>query len=339
MKRLMTVILSLILIIPLVIGLGSWIIERHHYEVTDNAYLKTNLLILSPKVQAYVKQLNIRDNQAVKKGQLLLTLEDRDFRAKVTQAQAAIDAEKAYSQRLQAMKAAQQARINTARANIVVAQAKLEPFAKDVQRFTDLIQRGSAPVQMLDNLKSQSKQAQAELSGEQSTLTAQQQQLLTLDSEMAEVQARLKNAQAQLELAQLDWEYTRIYAPSSGVIGNRGVQLGQLVRPGMALAYLVETQTIWVEANFKENQLTAMRVGQPVSISVDAYPDLEFHGTVDSFAPASGSEFSLLPPENATGNFTKIVRRVPVKIVFARGSDTHLLKAGFSAEVKIRVRE
>ncbi|MEY4768459.1 MAG: hypothetical protein RL637_1098 [Pseudomonadota bacterium] len=338
MKRLLIFLSVFLGLSGLVIIIILWVIDRQHYEITDNAYLKANIILLSPKVQGYVNHLYITDNQSVKKGQLLLTIEDRDYQAKVLQAQAMIEVEMANAQRLKMIKLTQQSSIQVAKANITVAEAKLEPVTKDVQRFTQLIANGSAPVQTLENLTAQSKQAQAELNSQQSTLTVQQQQLLTLDSEMMEIQARIKNAKAQLQLAQLDWEYTQIRSPIDGIIGNRGVQLGQFIRPGMGLASLVAHQSLWIEANFKETQLTHMQIGQPVTIHIDAYPNQEFHGRIESFSPASGAEFSLLPSENATGNFTKIVRRIPVKITFAPNSDLHLLKAGFSAEVKVKVK-
>jgi membrane fusion protein (multidrug efflux system) len=338
MKRFIPVFLILAVVIGLGVWLSSWLLERQKYESTDDAYLKANMLLLSPKVSGYVTQLLINDNQVVKKGDLLIAIESRDYQAKVLQAEAAIEEAEAYKKRLQAMKGTQQAHLGAAQANIAAAQAKLDPFAKDVQRMTALTQRGSAPTQMLDAIKAQSKQAAAELQGQQATFAAQQKQLSTFDVEMTEVEARLKNAQATLALAKMDLEYTQVRAPIDGIIGNRGVQLGQLVRPGLTLAHLVENKNIWIEANFKENQLDKMRVGQPVEIKVDAFPELKLSGTVQSISPASGSEFSILPPENATGNFTKIVQRVPVKIVFDKGADLRLLKAGFSAEVKVKVQ-
>jgi membrane fusion protein, multidrug efflux system len=338
MKRFISIFLILIVLISLVFWFSSWLLERQKYESTDDAYLKANMLLISPKVQGYVTQLLIDDNQAVKKGDLLLAIDDRDYQAKVLQAEATIEEALAYQKRLLAMKGSQQAQLGAAQAGIAAAQARLDPFAKDVRRITALTQRGSAPVQMLDAIKAQSKQAVAELQGQQATLTAKQLQLSTFDVEMTEVTARLKNAQAQLTLAKMDVEHTQIRAPLDGVIGNRGVQLGQLIRPGITLAYLVENKKLWIEANFKESQLNKMRVGQPVEIKVDAFPEIKLSGTVQSISPASGSEFSILPPENATGNFTKIVQRIPVKIVFDKGTDLSLLKSGFSAEVKVKVQ-
>lgn len=338
MKRFRTPILILLVLVPAALWFKAWLHERQQYETTDDAYLKANIVLISPKAQGYVTQLAMTDNQVVKKGQLLLAIDNRDYLAKVAQAEAAVEAEIAYSKRLLAMKSTQQARLGTAQADIVAAQAKLDPFAKDLHRLQVLTARGSAPVQMLDTLKAQSKQAAAEVKSQQSELTVQQRQFSTFDVEMTEVQARIKNTQAQLALAKLDVEHTQVPAPIDGIIGNRGVQLGQLVRPGVALAHLVENNNLWVEANFKETQLESMRVGQAVTIKIDAYPQVEFHGSVESFSPASGSEFSLLPPENATGNFTKIIQRLPVKIAFVKGTDVRLLKAGFSAEVRVKVR-
>jgi membrane fusion protein (multidrug efflux system) len=338
MKRFRTPILILLVLVPAVLWFKAWLHERQQYETTDDAYLKANIVLISPKAQGYVTQLAMTDNQVVKKGQLLLAIDDRDYQAQLVQAEAAVEGAVARSKRLLAMKSTQQAGLGSAHAAIAATQAKLDPVTKDIHRFQVLTARGSAPMQMLDTLKAQSKQVAAELQGQQSALTVQQRQISTFDVEMAEIQAQIKNAQAQLALAKLGVEHTQVLAPMDGIIGNRGVQLGQLVRPGVALAHLVENNSLWLEANFKETQLESMRVGQAATIKIDAYPQIEFHGTVESFSPASGSEFSLLPPENATGNFTKIIQRLPVKIAFVKGSDVSLLKAGFSAEVRVKVR-
>lgn len=337
MKRFLPVFIILTIVIGLGVWLSSWFLERQKYESTDDAYLKANIVLISPKVSGYVTQLLMKDNQVVKKGDVLVTIENRDYQAKVSQAEATIEEALNFKKRLQAMKASQQADLGVAKARITAAQAKQVPITKDVQRFTALTARGSAPMQMLDALKAQSQQVAAEVQEQRASLEAKQKQLTTFDVQMTEVEARLKNAQAQLALAKMDEEYTEVRAPMDGIIGNRGVQLGQLIRPGMTLAHLVEHKNIWIEANFKESQLNRMRVGQPVTIKIDAYHDLKLEGTVDSISPASGAEFSILPPENATGNFTKIVQRVPVKIVFNKGTDLSLLKAGFSAEVKVKV--
>lgn len=338
MHRSRSILTGLLIAVVMTAAVGYWLLDRRQYESTDNAYLRSNIVLISPKVEGYVTALAIDDNQAVRQGDVLVTIDDRDYRAKVAQAEADIAAEMAHIDRLQAMKTSQQARIEAVRANITASRARQEQTQKDLSRFTSLIERGSAPAQSLDKIQSESRQTGAELKATHSTLAAERGQLTTLDIEIAETQAHLKNIQAQLTLAQIALDHTKVHAPVDGIIGKRGVQLGQLVRPGLTLAYLIENHKIWVEANFKETQLEHMRAGQPVSIKVDAYPGLELRGKVDSFAPASGSEFSILPSENATGNFTKIVRRVPVKIVFDGGQDISLLKPGLSVEAKVKVR-
>jgi len=337
MNQFRNIILSLLLLLPLIVGGAYWLYERQQYETTDNAYLKANIVLISPKVQGYVTELALDDNQVVHQGDVLVSIDDREYRARVAQAKARMKAQVAHIESLVAMKVVQKARIESAKADIVAARARREQLNKDLRRFKNLIRRGSATTQSLDNIQSKFKQATAELQGLQARLAGEKNQLITLDAQIEETQASLKSAEAQWQLAKLDLENTRVIAPVDGIIGHRGVQLGQLVRPGVTLAYLVENRNIWVAANFKETQIEFMRPGQPAVIEVDAYPDLELQGKVDSFSPASGSEFSILPPENATGNFTKIVRRVPVKITFTPDLDTHLLKPGLSAEVRVKV--
>ncbi len=338
MKRLFTFLILICVVSGAGWALFSWLQERQHYENTDNAYLKANSVLITPKVSGYITELRIDDNQAVKQGEIVAVIDERDYQARLELAQAQVIEAQANVQRLQAVKNTQHANIATAGANVSVVEAKRQQINQDLQRFNALIERGSAPRQTLDNIQAQSKQAAAELRGSQAAVSAQQKQLTSYDSEIAQAQARVKQAQAQVELAKIDLENTQIRAPFDGVIGHRGVQLGAYVQAGTNLAYLLETQKVWAEANFKETQIENMKVEQPVHIHVDAYPNLVFTGKVDSFAPASGSEFSILPAENATGNFTKIVRRVPVKIVFDANENTSLLKSGLSVNVKVQVK-
>jgi membrane fusion protein (multidrug efflux system) len=217
--------------------------------------------------------------------------------------------------------------------------------AKDLKRFTNLAKEGAVSAQSRDAAESAYKQAKAEHDKFVSARQGAESRLASLDARLNESRARLKAAEAALELARIDLANTRIVAPIDGVVGNRSVQVGQLVQPGSALAYLVPADGLFVEANFKETQIGPMQAGQTATISIDALDGRRFEGSVDSFAPASGSEFSLLPPENATGNFTKIVRRVPVKIRFRQRTDLNLLRTdlnllrpGLSAVVQVRVR-
>lgn len=338
MKRFFTYSILVVLVSGTSWEAFSWLQERQHYESTDNAYLKSNSVLISARVEGYITQLNIDDNQRVKKGDVLAVIDDRDYRAKLVQAEAQVTEAQAYSDFLRANKNTQQSSISHADAQVLAIEAKEKQINQDVVRFSALIEKGSAPRQTLEKLQSQSQQTNAELRGSQAAVIVQQKQLTSFESNIAQSLARIKQAQAQVELAQLDLEHTQILAPSDGIIGHRGVQVGQLVRSGVNLAHLISPHPIWIEANFKETQLTDMKKGQPVKIYIDAYPDTVLNGEVESFSPASGTEFSLLPPENATGNFTKIVRRVPVKIVFDKSVDTSLFKSGLSVTVKVQVK-
>ncbi|MEI6707669.1 MAG: HlyD family secretion protein [Methylococcales bacterium] len=338
MKRFFTGFFVLLIVGGAAFFLFRWIMERQNYESTDNAYLKSNSVLITPQVDGRITQLLIEDNQAVKQGELLAVIDDRDYQAKLAEAEAKVAESLAHIQQLRANKNTQKSHIASAGAAVSAVEAKRQQINQDLKRFNTLIERGSAPRQSLDKIQSESKQAEAELRGSQAAASAQQNQLSSFDSEIAETEAQVKQAQAQVELAKLDVEHTKIVAPFDGVIGHRGVQIGSHVQTGMALAYLLETKKIWVEANFKETQLQHMSIGQPVEIHIDAYPDKIFTGKIASFSPASGSEFSILPPENATGNFTKIVRRVPVKIVFDDNTDIALLKSGLSVTLKVRVK-
>jgi membrane fusion protein (multidrug efflux system) len=319
-------------------GLFYWFKTVHPFETTDNAYLKAHISLISPKESGYVKEVLFEDNQKVMPGDLLVVIDDHDYQAKVAQAEAQVMLEKASMQTLETDKQAQYAMIRQEQANIAASEAHVEKSVKDLQRFRNLAAEGAISAQTRDTAESAYKQAKAERDKYFSTTQEAESRLASLDARIAETQARLKAAQAALELARIDLANTRITAPFEGIIGNRSVQVGQLVQPGTLLAYLIPADGIFVEANFKETQITRMRPGQTVEIGIDAFPDQRFTGTVDSFAPASGSEFSLLPPENATGNFTKVVRRVPVKIKFRQDSEPSGLRPGLSTTVKVRVR-
>ena len=319
-------------------GFAYWLKAIHPFEATDNTYLKSHMSLISPKETGYVKEVLFEDNQKVMAGDLLVVIDDHDFQAKVAQAEAQVAMESARIRTLETDMRTQTAKIRQEEAEILAAEADLERAGKDYERFGDLAAEGAVSAQTRDAAESVYKQAKAQRDKSRSARRQAESQLASLAAQIGETRARLQAAQAALELARIDLANTRITAPFAGIIGNRSVQVGQLVKPGSVLAYLVPSDGLFVEANFKETQIERMQPGQPVEIRVDAYPDHAFEGTVDSFAPASGAEFSLLPPENATGNFTKIVRRVPVKIQFRSGTDLSRLRPGLSTVVRVRVR-
>ncbi|MGD0960690.1 MAG: HlyD family secretion protein [Methylomonas sp.] len=328
----------LLLILAVAMAAGYWLRFLHPYESTDNCYLKAHISLISPKETGYVSAVLFKDNQKVQAGDLLVVIDDQDFQARVRQAEARLQTEQTHIRTLEADMQTQQSRIRQQRAELVSAEADLKRITKDLQRFGNLAADGAVSEQTRDNTASGHTQAEAQRDKALAEQAEQESGLAALREQINETRARIKVAEAELELARIDLANTRILAPMNGVIGNRNVQQGQLLKPGSILAYLIPDDDLYVEANFKETQLADMRSGQAVDISVDAYPDQRFSGVIDSFSPASGSEFSLLPPENATGNFTKIVRRVPVKIRFQDGSDLSLLKPGLSVLAQVKVR-
>lgn len=334
---------TILVIVPLLAvaaaGVFYWSTAIHPYQSTDNAYLKAHMSLISAKQSGYVKEVRFEDNQRVAPGEVLVVIDDEDFRAKVALAEAQLQAESARILTLETDKRTQSARIRQQAAELNAVEADLARAGKDAKRFGKLAAEGAVSAQTRDSADSAYRQAAAQ---RQKTLSARaeaESQLAALEAQLQESQARRQAAQASLELTRIDLANTRIVAPIAGSLGNRNVQVGQLLQAGQVLAYLIPADSLFVEANFKETQLADMRPGQAVDIEIDAYPGQVFHGSIDSFAPASGSEFSLLPPENATGNFTKIVRRVPVKIRFADGTDLSLLRPGLSAVAKVKVRE
>ena len=268
----------------LLLSVGSyWLLIGRFHESTDNAYVQSDISFISPKVEGYVSNVLVTDNQSVKAGDVLVEIDKRDFQDRLTQAQANLDAAQAEQQRAQ----------------------------NDLTRFSGLVKKDF--------------------------VSRQQYEQITADANKAN--AAVEQAKAALALAQSALDYATIHAPIDGVVGNRGVRVGQYVSPGTQLMAIVPLDQVYIVANFKETQLGRMQPGQPVDIEVDAYPGKPITGTVASFSPASGAEFSLLPPENATGNFTKVVQRIPVRINLP--ADNPLagkLRPGLSVVVNVNTR-
>lgn len=328
--------IGLIVLGTVTLGLLYWFFFVRGIETTDNAYIRGNVTVLSSKVGGYVVDVLIKDNQHVKKGDIIATIDPRDYKARLDQAEGEAEALKARLKTLDNQYKAQESVIKEAMAGVAAAQATLDRTQKGYNRTKSLIKDGAISEQLFDQSLSDQKNATAALQRSQAIQEAAKSQLLVVQGQIEEAIAQLKKVQAAVKLAEIDLENTTIVAPKDGIIGNRGVQVGQLARPGMAMVYLIPDNEIWVEANFKETQIQSMKPGQSVKVSVDSLSGIKFHGKVDSIAPASGAEFSILPPENATGNFTKIVRRIPVKLVFDKETNLSLLKPGMSTFVSVR---
>jgi len=299
-----------------VVGFGTWwMTTGRYFQTTDNAYVEAEIVHIAPKVEGYVAEVAVEDNQPVKQGDLLLRLEDKDYRTKLAEAEATLSSRLAIAQTIKESLKAQHLSVREAEASLASARAEALRAEKDRKRYAELAGAKWVSAQRLESAVATASQAQASVAEKQAALDASMQQLNVLRAQAEAVSGNIAQAQAQVDEAKLSVSYTEIRAPRDGVIGNRSAREGQFVRPGTTVMALVPLRDVYVVANFKETQLTRVAVGQKVTLDVDAFPDAEIHGRVESIAPASGSRFSLLPPENATGNFTKIVQRLPVKIV------------------------
>ncbi|OIQ96599.1 putative multidrug resistance protein EmrK [mine drainage metagenome] len=314
----------------------EWLTNWRFHEDTDDAYLRSDITSISPKVGGHVADLAVTDNQHVRKGQLLLRIDDRDYRARVAEMQALVAAREAALANLEARIALQQSNVSAAEARVGSASAEVVRSRADLARSRALVRDQFVSRQMLDTHQADSLKATSAMRAAEATAQASRREFAVLDSEHAMDLAQLDQARAQLEAARLDLAHTVVTAPVDGVVGNRGVEVGEYVRPGTPLLSVVPLTHVWVEANFKETQIAHMRPGQPVGVSIDAFPGQEIAGRVDSLSPASGADFSLLPPDNATGNFTKVVQRIPVKILLDPGRAlAGKLRPGMSAVVTV----
>jgi membrane fusion protein (multidrug efflux system) len=316
----------------------GYLTTGRYLESTDDAYVKADSTIISPKVSGYIAQVLVGDNQPVTAGQLLARIDDRDFRAALDSAHADVDAAEAAVRNFDAQIALQQPIIEQETADVAAAEANLQ-FAREEQaRYDGLMKTGSGTVQRAQQTDAALREKNAQLQHEKSGLIAAQRKIDVLTTERAKAVAQLDRARAVEQQAALNLSYTRISAPVDGTVGARSLRTGQFVQAGTQLMAVVPLDAVYVVANFKETQLTHVRNGQPVEIRIDSFHGTKLRGHVDSLSPASGLEFALLPPDNATGNFTKIVQRVPVKIVLNDHSLTGLLRPGMSAEPTVNTK-
>jgi membrane fusion protein, multidrug efflux system len=294
-------------------GWQYWTVGRFQ-ESTDDAYVKADSTIIAPKVSGYLRAVLVDDNQAVRANQPLAQIDDRDYAVALKQAGANVDAARATIDNVRANIDQQQAVIEQAQSTVSLDQANLTFAQQDNDRYVTLAKGGAGSIQSAQQAISKFNIAKATLQRDAAAVVAAEKQVGSLKAQLAKAAADLAQQQAVEEQARLNISYTTIVAPMDGVVGNRTLRVGQYVQAGTALMGVVPLSAVYIVANFKETQLTHVRRGQPVDIDVDGFPDHALKGNVDSIAPASGQEFALLPPDNATGNFTKIVQRVPVKI-------------------------
>jgi membrane fusion protein (multidrug efflux system) len=317
-----------------------WSQDWRWMESTDDAYVDGAITTISPKVAGHVVEMVARDNRPVAKGDVLLRIDERDYRARVEEATGQVKARLAQLIQIDDKTAVQDSVIAQSGAGISAARAEMVRAKADFERSRRLVREDYVSRQRYDVSQADAARAEAGLTGSGAGLQAARRQLSVLASERNVAMAQLEQARATLIVAETELEATTIRAPLDGVIGNRAVRDGQYVRPGQMLLAVVPLHAVWIDANFKETQIGRMKPGNRVEIKVDAFPGVVIGGTVDSFAPASGAKFSLLPAENATGNFTKVVQRIPVRIRVDQ--DTPLdgqLRPGLWVVVKVDTRE
>jgi membrane fusion protein, multidrug efflux system len=339
-KRLILAVLGL-LIVAGAAGYGRyWWTTGRFVEATDDAYVGGNVTALAPHVPGFVSQILVTDNQYVKAGQLLITLDDRDYKAQLAHAQAVVARQNATLANQRAQYAWQQSMIEQADANLNATRAAATFAEQEATRYRVLAATTYGSVQNDQKASAADRHAQADVAAAEASLAAAKQKLTVIDTQIAETQADLAQAQADLNTAQLNLGYTEIRAPIDGYVGNRGAQTGAYVTTGTDLLSIVPAHGLWVDANFKEDQLAHMRAGQGVTIVADVLPGRSFHGRLLSLAPATGSVFAVIPAENATGNFTKIVQRVPVRVEMDDSDGTlGLLRPGLSVTASVDTRD
>jgi len=341
-RRRLRIILGTALLIAIVVGL-VWYVRHQTYgryqQSTEDAFFQADSVAASARVAGYVEEVLVRENEDVKAGQPLLRLDVRDFRAQAAQGQAQIDLAAASADNARAMIGEQEATVAQARATLAAARSRAGFAAAQVARYTPLVATGAEPAEKLSTLRDQAAQARQDVAAQQAALESASRRIAGLRAQVAQAQAQGRNARAQTEAAQVNVGSAIVRASIAGRVGDLTARAGQFVQPGQRLMSVVPVEQVYLEANFKETQLGLMRAGQPAHIEVDALPGMTLHGHVASLAPGTGAQFSLLPPQNATGNFTKIVQRVPVRIAIdADPAIKRLLIPGLSVEVSVDTR-
>ena len=283
-------------------------------QTTDDAYIRGDITPLSAKIEGYIRRVPVNDFQQVKEGDLLIEIEDDDYRARLKQAEAELAGAEAAIENLKSRKALQHTQIVEAQDAINATQADVDRTHKEAVRQRALLASTFGTPQKVEQAVADEKRFGANLARSEAVLAAAQRQMAVLDTEESQLRAAAKAKQAGFELAKIELGYTRITAPIDGMVSERGVRAGQYVHDGTQVISVVPLHNVWVIANYKETQLTHVKISQRAEITIDTFPGIVVTGRVDSVSPASGSQFTLLPPDNATGNFTKVVQRIPVKI-------------------------
>jgi membrane fusion protein (multidrug efflux system) len=337
-RRIVTfAVLGLLAIAGAVFGLRMYTFAQHH-ATTDDAQIEGHIDPVLPRVSGYVREVLVKENQPVKAGDVLLRIDPADLQAKVDQEQAELANAQAAVSVAQAAVSSARAAVVRARADVTAAHTRQQQTAADLQRYQTLWDKEEISHQQYDAARAAAESSRAGTAASRATVDSAAAQVQAAERQVAAAEAKVAQHQAALEAALLQHSYATVTAPVSGVVSKKDVEVGQMVQAGQPLLAIVQGHDAWVVANFKETQLAGMRPGQPVEVEVDAYPGVTFHGKIESLAAATGAKFSLLPPDNATGNFTKVVQRVPVKIVLTDPpSPQRPLRVGMNVSVVVEL--
>jgi len=332
---------AVVLAVGAAIGLGAhWLTVGRYVERTDDAYVGGDITIIAPKIAGFISEVAVTDNQQVAAGDLLVKIDDRDYRAALVKAEAAVEAQRATLANLDANRRLQESMIAQARARVAASDAEVSRARDDDVRFRDLAAQAAASIRISQKAEADYKQAVAQGLGARAALQGAQRQLDVIDTQKRQAEAAIAEAAAAAELARLNVSYTELRAPIAGVVGNRSARNGSFAPVGTQLISIIPADGLWIDANFKESQIAQIRAGLEADIRADVLPGQVFRGHVVSLAPATGAQFSVLPAENATGNFTKIVQRVPVRIrLDGEGARLGRLRPGLSVTASIDTRD
>ena len=308
-----------VLVVAVVYGVWQVVFSAGPVQSTNDAFVSADYTLIAPKVAGFIDEVLVQDNQSVKAGQLLARIDPKDYQADVQAAKAGVATAQAQQANAWAMLERQRSLIEQAKATVDADYAQVEFAEHELQRYQHLAGQGAGTLQNSQQAKNRSQTARAQLAQHKAALEAARQQTQVLSAQSSAAQASVQHAQALLARAELDLSHTQLLAPFDGVVGRRSIRLGAYVKPGDPVLAVVPLAQAYVVANFLEHQLTHMAPGQRVSIEVDTFPGQTLHGTLHSIAPATGVTFSAIAPDNATGNFTKVVQRIPVKITLDQG--------------------
>ncbi|WP_121245256.1 HlyD family secretion protein [Mucilaginibacter phyllosphaerae] len=338
-NKVLPIILGVVLLGGIIFGVKEYIYFSKHVD-TDDAQIDGDISPVVARVGGYVDSIMFEENTHVNKDQLLVKIDDRDYKVKLEQAQAAQVGASANINVGQSQISTTAANSSSAKAEVASAKARLDKVQKDYNRYANLVQDGSVTRQQFDQSKADLEVAQANYNAARDKYKAALEQIATSRSQLKVTNTGVSQRQVDIDYAKLQLSYTNVKSPASGIVAKKNVQIGQLVQAGQTLFSVVNDNSIYITANFKETQLEKIRNGQKVDLDVNAYPDLKIEGTVYNFSPATGAKFSLLPPDNATGNFVKVVQRIPVKIkITGSKEDLAKLRPGMSVDVSVITKD